>query len=86
MIFTAVDDSSCGEALGSGSPNGYYANPALGFAAVSIVPEITCARFAYASNAVPLGGASAKDSKGGHNDQDVQAAAHERLRDSEPDE
>ena len=32
VIFTAIDDNSVGESIGSGNPSGYYANPALSFA------------------------------------------------------
>jgi hypothetical protein len=31
VVFTARDDNSVGESIGSGNPSGYYANPALSF-------------------------------------------------------
>jgi hypothetical protein len=53
VIFTAKDDNSVGDSISgsSGSPSGYYANPALDFAGTNI-STISHARFAYAQTGV----------------------------------
>jgi len=52
VVFTAVDDNSVGESIGSGDPSGYYANPALKI--VGSTYDVSYFRIAYASQAVSL--------------------------------
>ena len=53
VIFTAVDDNSVGEAIGSGNPSGYYANPALSFQfSGSVNLTLSNFRVAYAKQAL----------------------------------
>jgi hypothetical protein len=51
-VFTAKDDNSIGESISgsTGTPVGYYANPALRFIAVS--PTVANVRIAYAAQAI----------------------------------
>ena len=54
VIFTAIDDNSVGESLGSGNPSGYYANPALSFQFGYWYGSLTLSNFhvAYARQAL----------------------------------
>jgi RHS repeat-associated protein len=59
VIFTAKDDNSVGDAISgsTGSPSGYYANPALDVIALTAL-NISGFRFTYAQEALVLGQAS----------------------------
>jgi hypothetical protein len=59
-IFTSKDDNSVGNTISgsTGSPTGYYANPALGLTAPSFAPNIAHFRIAYAKEALSLTGVS----------------------------
>jgi hypothetical protein len=51
ILFTAKDDNSAGENIGSGNPTGFYANPALSF--ISFSPVLLAnVRIAYAVQAI----------------------------------
>ncbi|HWX19912.1 MAG TPA: hypothetical protein VN578_08415 [Candidatus Binatia bacterium] len=60
IVFTARDDNSVGETISgsTGSPAGYYANPALLLVVSPTVPGLSSVRFAYAKQAVELSGSS----------------------------
>jgi hypothetical protein len=57
VVFTAKDDNSCGEAVSgsSGSPSGYYGNPALSLPA-NAAQSLAHVRFAYARKGLSLSG------------------------------
>ena len=65
-IFTARDDNSVGETISgsTGSPSGYYANPALGLVAPAFAPTIAHFRIAYAKQGISLTGANSPISNG----------------------
>ena len=48
VVFTSVDDNSVGEPIGSGTPIGYYASPALSFNDSGGAPLLKNIRFLYA--------------------------------------
>ncbi len=52
VIFTALDDNSVGESIGSGNPSGYYANIALSFNNGAHFPVLSNFRIAYANQAI----------------------------------
>ena len=60
IVFTAKDDNSAGETIpgSTGTPAGYYGNPALVFGGLSQAPPLGHARFAYAQQAVLFSGLS----------------------------
>jgi hypothetical protein len=60
VVFTAKDDNSVGEPIGgsTGTPSGYYGNPALGIVSASVDPSISYFRVAYARQAIQLTGTS----------------------------
>ena len=55
VIFTAVDDNSAGQAIGSGNPAGSYANPALTLEALTTF-SIDGVRIAYAQLGLDVDG------------------------------
>jgi hypothetical protein len=62
IVFCAKDDNAVGTAISgsTGSPTGYYANPALNLVSVSpSAPGLSNARFAYAKQALQLAGSNA---------------------------
>jgi len=59
VIFTAKDDNTVGESIGTGNPTGYYGNPMLFLAGFSPQGPLTGLRMAYAKTAIQFAGASA---------------------------
>jgi alpha-tubulin suppressor-like RCC1 family protein len=59
VIFTAKDDNTVGQAVGTGTPVGYYGNPMVLVANVSIQAAISNLRVSYAGLAFQFGGGSA---------------------------
>ncbi len=59
VIFTAKDDNTVGESIGTGSPTGYYGNPMLTLANFSSTATLTGLRMSYAKTAMSFGGANA---------------------------
>jgi hypothetical protein len=59
VIFTAKDDNTVGESIGTGNPTGYYGNPMLFLAGFSPQGSLTGLRMAYAKTAIQFAGASA---------------------------
>lgn len=57
VVFTAKDDNTVGETISgsTGTPIGYYANPALNLSDVSLPSPITNIRISYANQAVSIG-------------------------------
>ena len=56
-ILTAVDDNTVGEGFGSGSPSGYYANPALNIGSLTGT-SLSKFRISYANRGISVSGAS----------------------------
>jgi hypothetical protein len=52
VIFTAKDDNTVGQSIGTGSPIGYYAYPALAYCPNSPPQTLAYARFCYANQAI----------------------------------
>jgi hypothetical protein len=52
VVFTAVDDNSVGDSIGSGTPSGYYGNPMLSLGSSLPTPNLTGVRFCYAQTAI----------------------------------
>jgi hypothetical protein len=59
VIFTAKDDNTVGENVGSGNPTGYYGNPMLALNDFSPQAPLIGLRMSYAKTAIQSGGASA---------------------------
>jgi RHS repeat-associated protein len=59
VIFTAKDDNTVGESIGTGSPTGYYGNPMLSLASFSSQTSLVGLRMSYAKTGIQFNGASA---------------------------
>lgn len=59
IYFSSMDDSSAGDQIRTNAPSGYYASPALHLAGLSQIPNLAYVRFAFAQQAISLGGVSA---------------------------
>ncbi len=59
VIFTAKDDNTVGESIGTGNPTGYYGNPMITLDSFSPGVPLTGLRMSYAQTAILFGSSSA---------------------------
>jgi multisubunit Na+/H+ antiporter MnhB subunit/Na+-transporting NADH:ubiquinone oxidoreductase subunit NqrE len=59
VIFTAIDDNSVGESIGTGNPTGYYGNPMLALNGFPLQAPLNGLRMSYAKTAIQSGGFNA---------------------------